>query len=602
MTNWLLRRTDADVHLMMKTLRVSETMARSLANRGIRSKNAAIRYLAPRLDFLPDALLMKDMDKAVDIAARAIRSGEPIMVYGDYDADGVMSSVILIKTLRGLGANANFYIPKRKEEGYGLNLDAVRLISQTAKLLITCDNGIAAINEIREAKSLGLKVIVIDHHQPGFVKAEADADTAIMDILPCADAIVDPKQQACAYPFKQMCAAGICYRFSHELYTRLDEGCAMCDEFLALAAIATECDIVPLKEDNRVIVRAGLNVINNNKEINTGLYALLIAKGLEKKVISTFDIGFIIGPCINASGRLSQATLAVNLFITSDLAESERIANELAELNERRKVMTSKAVERVEQKLKEQTLSESMPLDKVLVLFDEDVDESVAGIVAGRVKELVYRPVLMFTPSDDLIKASCRSIEAYNMFDALYKHRGMFIRFGGHAMAAGLSMRPGDLAALRKCLNDECELSDGDLIPSIRIDKELNLEEATYELARELSFLAPFGNDNPQPLFGVKNLTPESLRMIDDKRTMIFSFRAGESNRRIKGICFGLNDHFKEMLREFCDEYEIMKICGGVLRGANFVMDCVYALEINDYNYNITVQMDIKDIRLRAKE
>jgi single-stranded-DNA-specific exonuclease len=326
------------------------------------------------------------------------------------------------------------------------------------------------------------------------------------------------------------------------------------------------------------------------------LYALLTAKGLDKKVITTFDMGFIIGPCINASGRLSHAAVAVELFVTDDAAESARIANELSELNERRKIMTAKAVERMEQRLKEEP-----QLDRVLVLYDEEIHESIAGIVAGKVKELVYRPVLMFTPSDDLIKASCRSIEHYNIFDALYKHREMFVRFGGHAMAAGLSMRRSDLPALRKCLNDECELTDKDLSPSIRMDRELNLREATFELARELSLLSPFGSDNPQPLFGVKNLMPESIRVIDSKRTMIFSFTTGEAYRKIKGVCFGLNDRFKEMLREFHDEYEIMKICGGVLREAKFVMDCVYALEINDYNNNATVQMDIKDIRLRSK-
>jgi len=590
MANWLLRRTDADIKLMSKTLGVSENLALILAHRGIRSKNAAVKFLRPEMKFMNGIHTMKDVSNACALISESVRSGEKIFVYGDYDADGVMSTVILVKTLRAFGADVHFYIPLREEEGYGLNIDAVRHIrANGGQLIITCDNGISSYLETKEAKSLGMKVVIIDHHEPGFTVNEKGERN---DIIPEADCTVDPKQQACAYAFKQYCAAGLCYRFAEALYDAQGKNFDKRDEFLTLAAFATVCDIVPLLEENRILVRAGLDILKQNRKVNLGLWSLMKAKTIHEKVIGVFDIGFILGPCVNASGRLADAAGAVKLFLTDDQKEAEVLAQELVQLNEQRKEMTAKAVEIVLETLSEREL------DKVLVLYNEDVHESIAGIVAGRIKESVTRPVIMLTRSDSFAKGSARSIEGYNIFEALYEHKELFVRFGGHAMAAGLTMLPENIGPLRRSLNETCGLTEKDFTPVLHIEKKLQPEYATYELTRELELLAPFGRDNPEPLFGAKGLKPEQLRMIDEKNTMIFTFGIADTYRKIRGVCFGMNDLFKEQIGAEFDGYDSGKIFAGVLRSADFLMDVVYALEINEYNNTVSVQMRIKDFRI----
>ena len=590
MANWFLKRTDADISLMSKTLGVSENLALILAHRGIRSKNAAVKFLRPEIKFLGAIHNMKHLDLACDIISESIAAGEKIFVYGDYDVDGVMSTVILVKTLRMFGADVQFYIPLREEEGYGLNIEAVRRIhDEGGQLIIACDNGIIANSEVAEAKALGIKVVIIDHHEPGFI---TDENGEKKDIIPDADCIINPKQRDCPYTFKQYCAAGLSFRFTEAFYNFCKREFNCRDEFITLAAFATICDMVPLMEENRILVRTGLETLKANKRINLGLWHLMKAKAIHEKVISVFDIGFLLGPCVNASGRLSNASDAVNMFLTNDPKEAEAFAQGLAELNEHRKDMTAKAVEHVLETL------DSIKLDKVLVLYDEDIHESIAGIVAGRIKESVNRPVIMLTRSDNLAKGSARSIEGYNIFEALYTNRDLFIRFGGHAMAAGLTMAPENIDMLRQRLNESCSLMDKDFIPALYIDRKLQPEDATYELTKELNLLAPFGKDNPEPLFGAKRLKPEQLRMIDDKNTMIFTFGIRDTYRKIRGVCFGMNRCFKEQINNIYDDFDSNKIFAGFLRAANFLMDVVYALEINEYNNNVSVQMRIKDFRL----
>jgi len=575
---------------MSKTLGVSENLALILAHRGIRSKNAAVKFLRPEMKFLSDIHIMKHLDKACAMVREACKAREKIVVYGDYDADGVMSTVILVKTLLDFGADVHFYIPLREEEGYGLNRDAVRRIREGGgDLVITCDNGIAAFSEIEEAGALGMKVVVIDHHEPGFT---IDENGERNDIIPDADCVVDPKQQNCAYAFKQYCAAGLCYRFAEAFYGFCGKEFNRRDEFITLAAFATVCDIVPLMEENRILVRAGLDILKQNKKVNLGLWSLMKAKAIDEKVISVFDIGFLLGPCVNASGRLASAAGAVRLFLTEDPEEADQLAQGLVSLNEQRKEMTAKAVEITLRALSDHEL------DKVLVLYNEDVHESIAGIVAGRIKESVTRPVIMLTRSENLAKGSARSIEGYNIFEALYENKELFIRFGGHAMAAGLTMPPENIDLLRQRLNETCGLSEKDFTPVLYIERQLQPEYATYELTRELDLLAPFGRDNPEPLFGAKGLKPGQLRMIDEKNTMIFTFGVTDTYRKIRGVCFGLNDLFKEQVNGLYDAYDSGKIFTGFLRSADFLMDLVYALEINEYNNNVSVQMRIKDFRI----
>jgi len=589
MSNWFLKRTDADIALMSKTLGVSENLALILAHRGIRSKNSAVKFLRPEMKFLDDIHKMKHLDSAINIVSDSIAAGGKIFIYGDYDADGVMSTVILVKTLKAFGADVRFYIPIREEEGYGLNIEAVRRIyAEGGQLIITCDNGIAALSEVAEAKSLGMKVIVIDHHEPGFAINENEEK---IDLIPEADCVLDPKQQDCLYAFKQYCAAGLCYRFAEAFYGYHGREFACRDEFLTFAAFATICDIVPLTDENRILVRAGLETLKHNKRVNMGLWYLMKAKAIHEKNITVFDIGFLLGPCVNASGRLADAADAVKLFLADSPGEAAAIAEGLAALNEQRKEMTAKAVEQVG------TFAEDQ-LDKVLVLYNVDIHESIAGIVAGRIKESVNRPVIVLTRSDEYAKGSARSIDGYNIFEALYANRDLFVRFGGHALAAGLTMLPVHIDLLRQRLNESCRLTEKDFTPVLYIDRKLQPEYATYELTKELDLLSPFGRDNPEPLFGAKGLKPEQLRMIDDKGTMIFTFGVGDTYRKIRGVCFGMNDIFKEQVNDIFDAYNSGKILAGFLRNANFLMDVVYALEINEYNNNISVQMRIKDFRL----
>ncbi|MDR2650640.1 MAG: single-stranded-DNA-specific exonuclease RecJ [Clostridiales bacterium] len=590
MAEWLLKRTDADIKLMSKVLGVSENLALILAHRGIRSKNAAVKFLRPEMKFLSDIHKMKDLDRACALIAESIAAGEKIFVYGDYDADGVMSTVILMKTLIAFGADVRFYIPHREEEGYGLNAGAVRRMhADGGRLIITCDNGIAALSEISEAETLGMKVVVIDHHEPGFIIGENGEKT---DLIPEADCVVDPKRLDCPYPFKQYCAAGLCFRFAEAFYDAAGKSFDCRDECLTLAAFATICDMVPLMEENRIVVRAGLDILKRNRKANLGLWHLMRAKAVHEKVIGVFDIGFLLGPCVNASGRLADAASAVRLFLTENPEEAAELARELAELNERRKEMTAQAVERAMAELPEHAP------DKVLVLYNEEIHESIAGIVAGRIKESINRPVIMLTRSDNYVKGSARSIEGYNIFEALYESRELFVRFGGHAMAAGLTMPPEHIDLLHSRLNESCSLTEKDFAPVLYVDRGIQPEYATYELTRELDLLAPFGRDNPEPLFGAKRLKPEQLRMIDEKNTMIFTFGVNDTYRKIRGVCFGLNNVFKEQINEMFDEYDSAKIFAGFSRSADFIMDVVYALEINEYNNNISVQMRIKDFHI----
>ena len=590
MANWLLRHTDADIKLMGKTLGVSENLALILAHRGIRSRNAAVKFLRPEMKFLNDIRAMKDMDGACRLISESVKAGEKIFVYGDYDADGVMSTVILLKTLRDFGADVQFYIPLREEEGYGLNIDAVRRIrANGGQLIITCDNGVSAFNEIDEARALGMKTAVIDHHEPGFTE---NGDGKRTDVIPRADRVVDPKQQACGYAFKEYCAAGLCYRFAEAFYAYNGREFGHRDEFLTLAAFATICDIVPLMDENRILVRAGLETLKQNKKINLGLWSLMKAKNIQDKALGVFDIGFLLGPCVNASGRLANAADAVRLFLSDDPDEAAELAQGLAELNERRKDMTAKAVDVV---LK--ALAEREP-DKVLVIYNEEVHESIAGIVAGRIRESFCRPVIMLTRSDDLAKGSARSIEGYNIFEALYSHKDLLLRFGGHAMAAGLSLSAENIGLLRQQLNEACVLTEKDFSPVLYVERGLQPQYATYELTKELELLAPFGRDNPEPLFEADGLKPEQLRMINDKNTMIFTFGVADSYRKIRAVCFGMNNAFTERIRGLFDAYDSGKILAGILRAADFLMDVVYALEINEYNNNVSVQMRIKDFHI----
>ncbi|MCL2851702.1 MAG: single-stranded-DNA-specific exonuclease RecJ [Defluviitaleaceae bacterium] len=598
MTKWVLRQEAANIELMSQTLKISKTMAQVMVNRGIRTKNTALRFLNPSFADMHDALEMKGMKEALEVVAQSIARCEKIVIYGDYDADGVMSTVILFKTLSRLGADVRYYIPERVEEGYGLNMTAVEGISGSrVDLIITCDNGVAAQDEIAEARKRGMKVVVIDHHEPGFVEDDTGARS---DIVPDADAIIDPKQADCAYPFKSLCAGGLAYKFSkalHEYVGRpFQDERGFAEEALALAMIATICDIVDLYGENRVIVQRGLLAINRNKALNTGLGALIEAKGYTQREIDATSIGFIIGPCINASGRLEHARYAVDLFTTDDLDEARELADWLVRLNESRRGLTLSAFESADAQIG----ASGLPDDDVLVIYDPSIHESVAGIVAGRIKDKYYKPTIVITDSEDCLKGSARSIEGYNIFEELYKCRDLFIRFGGHAMAAGLSINRGNLDALRSRLNDGFSLAGDDLVPKMCYDSQLEIGDITYELAEELARLEPFGKSNRAPLFCSRGQKLQELRVIEAKNTVIMTLAPNGSYRKVKGISFGMVPTLRNMLQGRLSPELASAIMSGDTRRTDLLFDLLYELEIDEYNGNVSVQMRIRDMKLSS--
>ena len=587
--SWNLLTTDANLALMSQVLGIKKATAAVMANRGIRSKNTALAYLNPGTAGEP-ALNMRDVKKAFDRIVLGLRRGERIMIYGDYDADGVMSTVILYKALKMCGADVNFYIPHREEEGYGLNIDAVRTIREADyELLITCDNGIAALAEIDEANALGMDVIVIDHHEPGFV----ETGEGRQDVIPEALAVVDPKQSACPYQFKEMCAGGLVFKLMEAFYSYVGRDFSpIQDELLVMATIATICDIVDLTGENRSLVKRGLKVLNSNRKINGGLGHLITLRGYADKPIDTFTIGFVLGPCINATGRLESAEMSVRLLLSADETEQQKLAKTLSELNEERKAITHSCVERTLKKLDNIE-------DTVVVLVDEETHESIAGIVAGRVKEVLLRPTILLTRGTEpkVLKGSGRSIPAYNMFEALYANQELFLRFGGHAMAAGLSLNEDNVPELRRRLNKDCTLTESDLLGTIDIDMELPTREITTALAQELAELAPFGKGNHQPLFVTYGLPVSALRIIDDKNTLIFTFDTAEG--RLKGIAFGLNSLFLEVLKAHYDEGHYRRIISGQVAG--LTLDIVHMVETNTYNGRTSVQSRLKDFRIAER-
>lgn len=591
---WELATTDANLELMSQVLGITKVTATVMANRGIRTKNTAKAFLQGKLMYqaaiLDPKCGMKDAKQAFDRIAAGIRKRERIMIYGDYDADGVMSTSILYKSLKACGADVHFYIPHREEEGYGLNIKAVQMIKEEEyDLIIACDNGISALEEIAEATALGLDVIVIDHHEPGFVEL-AETDNPREDVIPVSVAVVDPKREDCLYPFKEMCAGGLAFRLMEAFYEYVGRDFTIIhDEMLALAAIATVCDIVELTSDNRAIVKGGLAVLNANKNVNAGLGQLIFARGYADKPIDAFTIGFVIGPCINATGRLESAESAVRLLISNDKEEQIYLSNTLSKLNDERKTLTRNCADRVIQKAKEEK-------DKVLVIVDEETHESLAGIVAGRIRDATNLPAIVLTSASDkgMLKGSGRSINGYNMFEELYANRDLLYRFGGHPLAAGLTLERDNVHELKNRLNDTCSLTEEDLCEVIEIDKELLVSEVTLELAKELVFLAPFGKGNAEPLFMTKGLPVSALRMIDDKNTIIFTFEGEKS--KVKGIAFGKNEVLLQHLQEAYDEESYRRIVSGQVAG--LAMDVVYTVETNIYNGRTSVQMRIRDLRV----
>jgi len=586
MRNWVVMMKKADFNRTAKKFGVSPIIARLLRNRDLTDDDAIEEYLRGDETFTKDPFRMKDMDKAVRILRRKIGEGKKIRVIGDYDIDGVNAAFILLSGLKRCGADVDTDIPDRVKDGYGLSDDLItKARDEGVDTIVTCDNGIAAAAAVAYARCLDMTVIVTDHHQVPFEETEEGRVT----YPPEADAVIDPHQDGCDYPYKELCGAAVAFKMVQALYQTFAIDRQEADSFLENVAIATVGDVVDLTGENRIFVKIGLKKAERTE--NYGLRALIDLCGLSDKPLNTYDIGFVLGPCINAGGRLDTAKRALALFEADDRKEADILAGDLKALNESRKTMTLKGVEEAIRLIETSNLKN----DKVLVVYLPDCHESLAGIIAGRIREKYNRPTFTLTKSQNVIKGSGRSIEAYSMYEELTKSESLLLKFGGHPMAAGLSMNPENLDEFRKQINANCTLTDEDLIPKITIDMPLPFEYATEELVKELKILEPFGKGNKTPLFAERKAEITRLAIRGKDRNVCSLSLRNERGAHMEGVYFGETEEFLQYLSAKYGENAVQNLERGKTSGVT--IDITYYPTINEYRMNRTVQAVIKNYR-----
>ena len=578
---WKILSPDPRTEAFAREILLLPPVAAALLSRAMEDKKAVEDYINVSSSALPDAYLMNDFKKALALLDDAVEKKQKIYIYGDYDADGVMSTVILYRALWELGADVHYYVPHRVYDGYGLNSAAVeRIAGEGCNMLITCDNGIAALDEIALAKKHGMRVIILDHHEPICTDEE--------QVLPHADAVVDCKRTDNTYPFRDMCAGGLCYRFVKEFYKYTGRKFSLDRELVTFAGIATVCDIVSLRGDNRVFVKNALYLLNN-AVYNRGLCALLNLLGKEKGTISTYTIGFNIGPCINAVGRLETAAEAVELFITTDREKAEDYAKLLVQTNKERQEITDSAAQRL--------IDTVDPSQAVQVLYDPDIHESVAGLIASRVKEKFYRPTLVITNAENGCKGSGRSVEEYDMFGKMSVYRELFTKFGGHTMACGFSIPYENIDVLRKALNETCGLDPKELEPTLKLVCEIPLDDLNIELAYQLEKLEPFGKDNEKPRYCTRAARIATVRLVGAKKSIAQLTFLSPSGKQIRGIFFDGADRIRELMPANSDKEVLDKFENGFSAEVDITADIAYTVEINSFNGRDYLQINIADIQ-----
>lgn len=571
MQKWRVYSKKADFDAIGSRFNIDPVTARIIRNRDVTDMENVDMYLNGTLDRLHDPMMMKDMDKAVSVIASSIRDNKHIRIIGDYDIDGICSIYILFKGLKICGADVDYEVPDRITDGYGINENLIKQAYEAGvEVIITCDNGIAAASQIDYANELGMTVVITDHHDVPY----EETDNGRRYIIPKAAAVVDPKQNDCRYPFKMLCGAGIAYKFIDCMVKEFQTGDSVMPELLQFAAIATVGDIVDLLDENRIIVKEGLKLIANTG--NYGLNALMAVTGVSRESINAYHIGFVLGPCLNASGRLDSAKRALKMLVTDDRAEAERHAGELKDLNEERKKLTSEAVD----KAVDMVENSSLKYDKVLVIFLPDCHESIAGIVAGRIREKYYKPVIVLTRGEQEAKGSARSIESYNMFEKLSECKDLFTRFGGHPMAAGLSLPEENIPEFRRRINEHCNLNEEDLTETVWIDVPMPLEYINEKLILELGGLEPFGKANPKPVFADKNISIRNIRAIGKDKQYTRMTIAKDSGIVIDAVGF-----FP------CTELE-------TVYNKNGRISCTYYPEINEFRDKKQIQVCVTGYRI----
>lgn len=585
MEKWFIRNNKIDFTKIARDLNINEIISKILVNRDIYDYEQINRFLEPDIEKLYSPTRMYDLVKGGQIIEDLIENDGKIRIVGDFDVDGVMSVYILYTSLKSLGARVDYKIPDRVQDGYGINNDIVKEAKEDGvDLIITCDNGIAALEQIELAKSLDMKIIITDHHDFPYIEEEGTKKY----IVPEADAVINPKNPNCNYPFKHLCGAAVAYKlieYLFTLYKRPEESL----KYLEFVTIATVCDVVDLVDENRIIVKYGLNLINKTE--NIGLRALMEATEV-KLPMSTYHLGFIIGPTINASGRLESAYKALELFLSDDMDQALELAKYLREVNDERKALTNLGYESIVSEIENSDLKNH----KVLLVYKPDIHESVAGIIAGRIKDRYNKPTIVLTNGQDSVKGSARSIDGYNIFEELSKCKDLLDRFGGHPMAAGLSIDKANIDVLRNRLNELSNLSDDDLVKKVYIDTALAIDYISYKLIEDLNILEPFGMGNPRPLFGDKFLNIKRIYKFGKDKNIIKLVLESKKGTILDGMIFYDDGGFEKAIVDKYGE----DVLENALKGMdnNISLDIIYYPNINEYMGKTSIQIIIQAYRI----
>ena len=586
MENWVLLRKGADFQHISEKFHISPRVASLIRNRDVIGDDAIEKYLNGTIADLYDGMLMKDMDKAVAVLGEKIKENAKIRIIGDYDIDGIQSTYILLEGFRMLGADVDSDIPDRMKDGYGLNRNLIdRALEADVDTIVTCDNGIAAAEEIAYAKSMGMTIVVTDHHEVPYTEIGAGRRY----ILPEADAVVDPKQEDCTYPFKGLCGAAVAYKLVEALMEAMGKDAEDADYLMENVAIATIGDVMDLVDENRIFVKQGLDMLKRTE--NLGLKALMGCTGVNVDKLSPYHIGFVIGPCMNASGRLDTAKRALELLEAKKVAEAELLAGDLKALNDSRKDMTAQAVEEAFIQVENSELKDA----DVLVVYLPECHESLAGIVAGRIREKYYRPVFVLTKGAEGLKGSGRSIETWHMYEGLNRVKHLLSKFGGHKMAAGLSMPEENLEQFRKEINEKSGITPEDLNEKIAIDMQLPFECVNEKFIGELAVLEPFGKGNARPVFAERQVQVESARILGKNKNVLKLQVKDLHGTRMDAMYFGDVNTFVEYVREKFGDIA----CECLLRGHGhgIVMAFTYYPDINEYQGVRTPQIVIQNYK-----
>lgn len=586
MENWVLLRKGADFQHISEKFHISPRVASLIRNRDVIGDDAIEKYLNGTIADLYDGMLMKDMDKAVAVLGEKIKENAKIRIIGDYDIDGIQSTYILLEGFRMLGADVDSDIPDRMKDGYGLNRNLIdRALEADVDTIITCDNGIAAAEEIAYAKSMGMTIVVTDHHEVPYTEIGAGRRY----ILPEADAVVDPKQEDCTYPFKGLCGAAVAYKLVEALMEAMGKDAEDADYLMENVAIATIGDVMDLVDENRIFVKQGLDMLKRTE--NLGLKALMGCTGVNVDKLSPYHIGFVIGPCMNASGRLDTAKRALELLEAKKVAEADLLAGDLKALNDSRKDMTAQAVEEAFIQVENSELKDA----DVLVVYLPECHESLAGIVAGRIREKYYRPVFVLTKGAEGLKGSGRSIETWHMYEGLNRVKHLLSKFGGHKMAAGLSMPEENLEQFRKEINEKSGITPEDLNEKIAIDMQLPFECVNEKFIGELAVLEPFGKGNARPVFAERQVQVESARILGKNKNVLKLQVKDLHGTRMDAMYFGDVNTFVEYVREIFGDIA----CECLLRGHGhgIVMAFTYYPDINEYQGVRTPQIVIQNYK-----